>query len=123
VPHEIAASSDVHLKTNNLESPDNVSRDLQHLVATGLDCICEKNPFKLVFKYTGNTCEQSSNSQPDKFTCTGKSAIANIERIGAYLVFSEKDDQNSYAGGILFQGWVKTGDTFEFNNGGDIFPG
>jgi len=124
-----ASSSDVHLKENNLAGPYTLSRNLQHLVATRTcpdlrpqDCICEQRPYKFVFKYTGHACAQSSNFQPDKFTCTGKSIIADANRKGAYLVFSEKEKNNNNAGIVLFQGWVKTGNKFEFDNGGDKFP-
>jgi len=122
VKARLVTSSDEHQQKNNLEWPYSISRNLQHLAATcpgfsPQDCICETRPYNFLFKYTGNTCGQSANSQADKFTCTGKSAIANSGRKGAYLVFSEKND-----GDVLFQGWVKTGDKFEFNNGGGKFP-
>ena len=122
VKARLVTSSDEHQQKNNLEWPYSISRNLQHLAAScpgfsPQDCMCETRPYNFLFKYTGNTCGQSANSQADKFTCTGKSAIANSGRKGAYLVFSEKND-----GDVLFQGWVKTGDKFEFNNGGGKFP-
>ena len=73
--------------------------------------ICEERATQMQFKITGRTCDESQNTQSDKFFCSDSTSPISFP---AYVTLSAKGD-------VYFSGMVDQGEIITASNGGDRF--